>query len=110
MGIGQASVAAATAVVGYDLLKDTWFQNIARNRYVTGFGLAGSAAALDTKVELFIDTVKIGDFYNSGTGLPNNDSILPLDKLFCPAGALVHVYITDAPVTNPINCILRWEE
>jgi len=110
MGIGQTSVAAATAVVGYDLAQNTFWQNMAKNRALRGIGVAGSAAALDTKIDVFVDNVKIGDFYNTGTGLPNNDSILPLQGNFVPAGALIHCYVTDAPVTNPINIILVWDE
>lgn len=110
MGVGQFSVAAATAVVGQDLAKDTIWQQQAKNRALTGFGLKGSGAALDTKVSLFVDTVKIGEFYNTGAGMANMDDMIPLDMNFVPAGAQIHIYVDDAPVTNPINGILTWRE
>jgi len=110
MGVGQFSVAAATAVVGYDLTNGAFWKQIGKHRMLTGFGLKGSAAAIDTKVELFIGTVKIGEFYNTGTGLPDNDDIVPLDGNYVPPNELIHVYVTDAPATNPINGVLTWAE
>lgn len=110
MGVGQTSVAAATAVVGYDLANGTNWQNQSKHRALTGFAIKGSAAAGDTKVDLLIDTVKVGEFYNISTGFPNMDDLIPMDNLFIPAGAQVHVLVTDAPATNPINIMFVWED
>lgn len=110
MGVGQASVAAATAVLGYDLSQNTIWQQQAKNRFLTGFALKGSAASNDTKVSLFVDTVKVGEFFNGNTGFPNMDDVIPLDGNFVPAGAQLHIYVDDAPATNPINLIITWRE
>lgn len=110
MGVGQFSVAAATAVVGYDLAKDTIWQSVGYDRALTGFGLKGSAAGGDTKVRLMIDTVEIGEYFNISTGFPNNDDLIQLDDLYCPANSQIHLYVTDAPLTNPINGLLTWDE
>ena len=110
MGIGQVSVAAATAVVGYDLIDGEWFASMGEDRALTGIGLAGSAAALDTQCELFIDDVKVGNFYNTATGAVLMDAHMqPLDYLYVPAFATIHLYVTDAPATNPINAVIEWE-
>ena len=110
MPTGQISVAAATAVVGYDLFADEWFQGSPQPRALTGFGLAGSAAALDTLVSLFIGTTKVGEFYNSATGMVLVDAhMIPLDYLYVPPGEDLHLYVDDAPTTNPINAILTWQ-
>ena len=109
MGVGQASVAAATATVGYDLLKDQWFQQVGYPRVITGFALKGSAAANDTEVEVFVDTIKIGSFFNTGTGFPNMDDVMPISHPI-PPNARLHVYIKDAPATNPINLIITTAE
>lgn len=100
--IGQVSVAAAVAVVGYDLAAATTWRvsNLPRN--IVAVGLAGSAAALDSKVDIFVGNVKVGDMYNSGTGAPNRDSMFRVG-FFVPAGAPVSVIVTDAPATNPLN-------
>lgn len=110
MGVGQTSVAAATATLGYDLATGTIWQQQSKNRFLTGIAVKGSAAAADTKIDLFIDTVKIGEFYNTNTGFPNMDDMIPLDGNFAPAGSQIHIYVTDAPGTNPINVILTWRE
>ncbi len=110
MGVGQASVPAATAVIGYDLATgQIWQQNAGGDRALTGFGVKGSAAAGDTKVSLFIDTVKIGEFFNVSTGFPNRDDTVSIDA-YCPAGSQIHIYVDDAPATNPINTLLTWDD
>lgn len=109
MGVGQTSTAAATAVVGYDLAVGQIWQQASEDRALTGFALKGSAAAGDTKVSLYIDTVKIGEFYNTGTGFPNRDDTVLLDGNYCPAGSQIHIYVDDAPATNPINTLVTWE-
>jgi len=110
MGTGEFSVAAATAVVGYDLATGTIWQQQSVDRALTGFALTGSAAAGDTKVDLYVDTVKVGEYYNTVTGFPTMDHLKPVDRIFVPAGSLLHIYVTDAAATNPINGILMWEE
>ena len=69
MGVIQASIAAATAVVGYDLLKDNMLQAVGYPRVITGVGLTGSAAAGDSAVDLYVDTVLVGQFLGGGVAL-----------------------------------------
>ena|SRR3990167_5469746 len=109
MGAGQFSVAAATAVLGYDLTTGQTWAVSGENRELTGFGLMGSAAAGDTKVQVFIDQVMVWEGFNISTGFPNNDSLIDLDNLNCPAGSKISIIVTDAPSTNPINGLLTWE-
>jgi hypothetical protein len=109
MGIGVNSVAAATAVVGYDLASATIWQQTSSPRVLTGISLTGSAAAGDTKVDLFVDQVKIAEFFNSKTGFPNRDDVKGLSGNYVPPGAQLHIFVTDAPATNPINVELLWE-
>lgn len=107
--IGENSVAAATAVVGYDLAKDTVWQSSRGARILSGFALKGSAAAGDTKVDILVDTVKVAEKFNTGTGFPNMDDVMPLG-VFIPPTAVLHIYVTDAPATNPINVLLKFQE
>lgn len=100
--IGQTSIAAAVAVVGYDLTRDTTWRIASYDRRLNSVGLAGSAAALDTKVDIFIGSVKVGEMYNSGLGAPNRDSMFRASYTI-PKGAPLSVIVTDAPATNPIN-------
>ena len=109
MGVGQVSVAAATAVLGYDLFDGEWFQQLPFARALTTIGIAGSAAALDTVASLFVDTVKVGEFYNTATGAVLMDAHgQSLGAVYVPPFSKVHLYIDDAPATNPINAVLEW--
>lgn len=100
--LGQVSVAAATCVIGYDLARDTTWQQSDRPRRMLAVGLAGSAAALDTQISIFVGNVKTGDMYNSGTGAPNRDSMFRMGDIV-PAAQEVHFFIVDIPATNPLN-------
>ena len=109
MGTGQISVAAATAVAGYDLFQDEWFQIMNEDRDLTGIGVAGSAAALDTLLELFAGTRKLGEYYNKATGAVLMDAHrVTLDEDI-EEGEMLHLYVIDPPATNPINVDLEWE-
>ena len=110
MGTGQISVAAATAVLGYDLFGDEWFQIMNEDRELTGIGVAGSTDALDTLLELFVGTQKIGEFYTKAAGAVLMDAHRVTLEVDVEAGDMLHLYVVDAPATNPINVDLEWEE
>ena len=109
MGMGQVSVAAATAALGYDLTTGQIWATSSDDRIITGFAITGSAAAGDTKVDVFIDQVKILEAYNTTTGFPTRDHFYALDA-FCPAGSKISVIVTDAASTNPVNVVVAWED
>ena len=110
MGVGQVSVAAATAIVGYDLFEGEWFQRMAEDRTITGIAIAGSANAGDTRLELMIETRKVGEYFNKATGFPLRDQhTIPIEE-DVDEGEAIHCYVKVAPTTNPINVDLEWEE
>lgn len=109
MGVGEISIAAATAVVGYDLCSTARWQQMGIPRALTGIALCGSAAALDTEIALSIDDVYIGSFLNSATGAVLLDAHLrPLDGNYVPPHSQIHAIVIDAPATNPINLTITW--
>lgn len=110
MPSGEVSVAAATAVVGYDLFVNEWFQIQNMDRTITGIGVAGSTAALDTEIELFAGTKKIGNYKNKAAGAVLMDAHRVDLEAEIEAGEMLHAYVTDAPATNPINVQLEWDE
>jgi len=99
------SVAAATAVVGYDLLSGSRMRQSNLDRTLVAAGLAGSAAAGDTVVELYVGTTLVAVLYNLATGFPNRDSLMRIGAVV-PAGVEVVARVTDAPATNAINLVL----
>ncbi len=105
--IGQVSVLAATAIVGYDLFRDQTWRVSSKVRRLRGLALAGSAAALDCSVDLFVDQFHVGRFYNSATGFPlMADHLIPLKGNLVPPGATIAAIVAVAPTTNPINAVL----
>ena len=107
--LGQFSIAAATAVLGFDLASNTYWQQHSRPRRLVAVGLRGSAAALDTKVRILAGTNQIAELYNDTTGAVNRDAMFRIGSMI-PAGVEVHVFVDDAPATNPINGALDFEE
>ena len=97
-----AAVAAATAVVGYDLFTAEVWARSPVDRILTGTGVAGSAVIGDAEVELFIDEVRVGSFFNNRLLLPTQDEIQDLEDLFIPAGAQLRSIVRDAPATSII--------
>jgi len=102
MSVQEVSIAAATAVLGYDLLQNTTLQRAGYDRELEFAALTGSAAAGDTIVDLFIDTVRVATLYNTTTGFPTGDHYKPIGATI-PAGSLLRAIVTDAPGTNAIN-------
>ena len=105
--IGQVSVPFGTAIVGYDLFQDTIWQQAPFPRILSGVGVTGGTAALDTKVSVYVGTVKVGEFYNSAAG-----AVLVNQHMFSMnaeigAGDLIHCYVDDAAPANNINVVVE---
>lgn len=101
----EESVAAATAVIGYDLLANNSLRQSDRGRSMVGVGLAGSAAAMDTEIDIFIGQVRVGNVYNKATGAVTRDHMFAM-RAYVPPNQEVHAYVVDAPATNPINILV----
>lgn len=106
--LAQVSVAAAVAVLGYDLLTGSVFKQSTERRYLKGAALAGSAAAGDTKISILKGTTKIGELYNVTTGFPTTDHLFGIGEWILPNDEIT-AEITDAPATNPINLNLDFQ-
>lgn len=99
------SVAAATAVVGYDLLSGIpEAQSSGALRIAVAGGLVGSAAAGDSAAEIRVGNQRHATLYNVTTGFVNYDrDRRPLGRVIIPPGDRLSVIVTDAPATNPLN-------
>jgi hypothetical protein len=103
-------VAAATAALDADLFNGEVWARSPVNRVLTGIGCRGSAAAADFRAEIYIDEVRVGQFINVNTGVPNNDDIAPLEDLAVPAGAQLRAIVRDAATTNPVHTLVAFED
>jgi len=107
MALTILSVAAATAVVGYDLLTNRPdIQNSAASRVLRGLALTGSAAAGDSVVDIKVGNRTVATLYNTATGFPTADASLFPTQYSVPAGSPLSVIVTDAPATNPLNLLV----
>jgi len=107
MALSVLSVAAATAVVGFDLLANR--PDIAvssQNRTLRAVGLTGSAAAGDAAVDVKVASRTVSTLFNSALGFPTADAAKFDTAYFVPAGSPVSVIVTDAPATNPLNLLI----
>jgi len=105
-----SSVAAATAILDADLFTGEVWARTPQDRTMEGFALRGSAVIGDTEVELFIDEVRVGNFFNNGLLFPNNDDLMPLESLFVPGGAQLRCLVRDAAATSAINAMVALED
>jgi hypothetical protein len=109
MSISQGSVAAATAVVGYDLMSGDTNRSSTLNRNLVAVGIAGSAAELDTKVRIMVGNLEVATLFNSDTGAVNvNTSMFRLIQPV-PAGSICSILVVDQPTTSPINYSLDFQ-
>ncbi len=107
MALTIISVAAATAVVGYDLLTNRPdIANSAAARVLRALALTGSGAAGDTVADIKVGNRTVATLYNTATGFPTNDAAKFPTSYIVPAGSPVSVIITDAPVTNALNLLI----
>ncbi len=107
MALTIISIAAATAVVGYDLLTNRPdIANATNRRILRALGLTGSGAAGDTVADIKVGNRTVATLYNTATGFPTNDASKFPTAYNVPPGSPVSVIITDAPVTNAINLLI----
>lgn len=101
--IGQVSIAAAAALVGYDCFTNEKWNVAGAQRLLRGIAMTGSTAAGDCEADLFVGSRLITHLFNSATGFPQREHLKPLGQIFVPTGSKISMIITNAAVSNPIN-------
>ena len=102
--IGQVSIPAATAVVGYDLFQNETWNISSRRRAIQGIAAVGSTAINDCQFDLFVEDKKIGTFYNTRAGViaPLQEDAIPLGRIYVPPGSKISGIVTVAPAASPL--------
>jgi len=107
MALTTIPVAAATAILGYNVLQNRPdVQSASRNRILRGFALTGSAVIGDCAVDVKVADRVVGTFYNSSLLTPQSDRDVHKMLVHVPAGAPVSVIVTDAPATSIMYAML----
>ena len=105
----EVSIAAAVAVVGFNLLNNSPHRQSSRRRSLRSVALAGSAAAGDTEISVLVNATEIARIFNSATGFPTRDHLKRVMRGI-PANSELAAVVVDAPSTNPINLLLEISE
>jgi hypothetical protein len=98
-----SSVAAATAVVGFDLFQSNSAATIAPGQRVTFGAVLGSAAAGDSEIRLMAGNTHIATLFNSNTGFPTGTDMFPIAYRHVGPTTRIYATVVNAPATNPIN-------
>jgi len=101
---------AAVAIVGADLFAGEVWARQPQDRILTGIAVRGSAVIGDFECEIHIDEVRVGNFFNNGLLLPNNDDLMPLESLGVPGGAQLRSIVVDAAATSLIYVMAALED
>jgi len=98
----ENAVAAAVAVVDYDLYNNVPGAEIQRGQRVHMVAITGSAAVGDTRVRFMAGTEVVAWLYNNALGVPGRDQLIPCDYVHQGDTVRLYAMVTDAPATNPI--------
>lgn len=101
MPIYTAANTAAVAIVGADLFSGQVYARSPQDRVLTGIAFTGSAVIGDAEIDLFIDEIRIGSFFNTALLTPQVDrDVQTLESLGVPAGAQLRAIVVDAVATS----------
>ena len=107
MALTTIGTAAATAVLGYNLLQNRPdVQSSGRTRTLRGIALTGSAVIGDSSVDVKVGDRVVATIFNSALLTPQKDRDMMVMAVHVPAGAPVSVIVTDAPATNILYVML----
>jgi len=107
MSLNIISIAAATAVVGFDMLTNRPDIAVASTpRVIRAIGLTGSAAVGDSVVDIKVASRTVATLVNNVLNFPAADSGKFETMYNVPAGSPVSVIVTDAAATNPLNLLI----
>lgn len=109
MSVVELSIAAAVAVLDFNLMQNSTYRQSARSRNLRAIALTGSAAAGDAAVAIKIGNVEVARKFNSATGFPTRDHLVPVNRTI-PPNSEVGAIVVDAPATNPLNLIMVFDD
>ncbi len=102
---------AAVAIVGADLFLGEVWARTPNDRTLNGLAYTGSAVIGDTEIEVYIDEVRVGSFFNSALLTPQVDrDMQPLESLGIPAGAQLRAIVIDAAATSVVYTQVALED
>lgn len=106
-----AANAASVAAVDADLFEGEVWARQPQDRVLTGIAYTGSAVIGDTEIQVFIDEVRVGSFFNSALLTPQaNRDVMPLESLGIPGSAQLRAVVRDAAATSVVYALAAIED
>jgi len=107
MALTQVSVAAATAVLGYNLLANRPdVASSGRARVIRGIAVTGSAVVGDSRVQVKVGNNVVATLYNTALGFATQDASTFKTQYAVPPSSPISIIVDDAPATNPLNILI----
>jgi len=105
MAVYEESVAAATAVLGYDIFSNATYKTSSSDRVIRGFAVTGSNAVGDAKVSLRVGQLEVASKYNGALLFANKDDLIPVGARI-PKGMPVSCIVTDSASSSALNILI----
>ena len=102
----EISVAAAVAILDYNLLQSSPHRQTTGDRTLRAVALTGSAAPGDSAVSILVNQTEVARIYNSKTGFPNRDDLKAVG-VRVPSNAEIAAIVVDAAATNPLTFMME---
>jgi len=107
MSAVEVSIAAAVAVLGFNMLANSPHRQSSTPRTLTAIALRGSAAAGDSEISVLVNQTEVARIFNTTTGFPNRDDLVAIGERI-PQNAEISAIVVDAPATNPLNLLAEF--
>lgn len=106
--IGTVQVAAATAVVNYDLAQNQRWQISSRPRVIRELSIVGGNAINEARIGLYIENTYIGSFFNTRSGVVSalKEDKKDLGAVYVPPASKISLIVEVAPTVSPITAEL----
>lgn len=103
---------ATSAAVGTNGMAGNRLQSSQVPRAIKKIGVAGSAAAGDTSVDLFVETTFIGTYFNTSAGVvePLEAKDFKTVDIGVAPGENINVILNTAPTSNALKVTLILED
>lgn len=106
-----AANAASVAAVDADLFDGEVWARQPQDRVLTGIAYTGSAVIGDTEIQVFVDEVRVGSFFNSALLTPQIDrDLMPLEDLGIPGSAQLRAIVRDAAATSIVYVMVAVQD
>lgn len=107
MSLTTIGIAAATAVLGYNMLQNRPdVQSAGRQRVLRGLALTGSAVIGDCSVDVKVGDRVVATIFNSALLTPQADRDMMPMQVLVPVSVPVSVIVVDAPATSILYVML----